>query len=83
MDIFTMVITACIAGESICTPARFSDPSFTSEDACYAHMSEYTHKLTKQFAGNPDYKGKQVTYDVSCMNQDQLRAKLGTVQVDL
>jgi hypothetical protein len=83
LDIFTMVVTACIAGQTNCTPARYSDPSFTSEEACYAHMSDITKSMTKKFAENPELKGKQVTYDVSCMNQEQLRLKLGTIQLDL
>ena len=82
LDIFTMVVTACIAGQSHCVPARFSDPAFTSEEACYARMAEITRSMTKQFGENPELKGKQVTYDVSCMSQAQLKDKLDTVQVD-
>ena len=82
MDIFTMVVTACIAGQSHCVPARFSDPAFTSEEACYARMPEITRSMTKQFAERPELKGKQVTYDVSCMSQAQLMDKFETVQTD-
>lgn len=78
-----MVVTACISGQAVCIPARFSELSFSSEDACYARMTDITHSMTKQFALKPELKGKQVTYDVSCMNQAQLKLKFGTVQVDL
>ena len=79
-----MVVTACIAGQSTCVPARYSEATFTSEEACYERMPEITRAMTKQFAANhPEFKGKQVTYDVSCMSQEQLRFKFGTVQLDL
>ena len=83
LDIFTMVVTACISGQPACVPARFSEPGFTSEEACYARMPDITKGMTRQFAEDPALKGKQVTYDVSCMNQRQLQMKLGTIQLDL
>ena len=78
-----MVVSACIAGQMPCVAARFSEKSFTSEEACYDRMGEVTRSMTKQFALDLELKGKQVTYDVSCMSQKQLQAKFGTLQVDL
>ncbi len=83
MDIFTMVVTVCVVGQLVCTPARFNDSTLTSEESCYARMGEITHAMIKQFALNRELKGKEVTYDVSCMDQKQPKAKLGPVQVEL
>ncbi|WP_342363610.1 hypothetical protein [Terrarubrum flagellatum] len=83
MDIFTMVITACVAGTAPCSEARFSETGFTSEAACEAAVDRIVDSMTHQFAADPKLKGKQVTYDVSCMSKAQMKAKLGVVSSDI
>jgi hypothetical protein len=38
--------------------------------------------MTKDFAKRPDLKGRQVTYDVSCMDRAQLAQKFGITSSD-
>lgn len=82
MDIFTMVIAICISGEPKCSQARVSQMDFTTEAVCESHIGDITHQMTKKFALDPALKGKQVSYDVSCMSQAQLASKYGTTQSD-
>ena len=35
--------------------------------------------MTLEFGKRPGFKGREVTYDVSCMNRTQLAQKLGIV----
>jgi hypothetical protein len=83
MEVYTMVIVACISGEPSCAQARISETSFVTEAACEAAIRSVTSSMTKGFGADPHLKGKQVAYDVTCMNREQLRAKLGVTQVDL
>lgn len=77
MDAFTMVVLACISGQPTCTTTRISENSFTTFEACEARIDDITRKMTKDFAQRIELKGREVTYDVSCMNRAQLREKLG------
>ncbi|AMJ62282.1 hypothetical protein [Bosea sp. PAMC 26642] len=80
MDAFTMVVLACVSGEMKCTSARISDSTFTTADACEARVDEIVGSMTSQFAKRPEFKGRQVTYDISCMNKQQLWATLGIAE---
>lgn len=82
MDAFTMVIVACISGEPTCTSAQVSEQAFTTVEACEARIDDVTRSMTKEFGQRADFKGRAVTYDVSCMDRVQLRQKLGIVQSD-
>ena len=77
MDAFTMVIMACVAGEAHCATNRVSEMDFTSVQACEARIDDITRSMTKEFAKRPEFKGRQVTYDVSCMDRAQLAQKFG------
>lgn len=83
MDMFTMVILACVAGEPTCTAVRLSQMDFTNADACEARIDAVTAAMTRDFAQRPGFRGRQVTYDVSCMNREQLKRKLGVSVADL
>ena len=82
MDAFTMVIMACVAGETHCTTARISEMDFTSVAVCEARIDDITRSMTKEFAKRPEFKGRQVTYDVSCMDRAQLAQKFGISSSD-
>lgn len=83
MEIFTMVILACVAGEPTCSHARVSEPSFTTLDACKSRMDAIASAMTKRFGERPELKGRQVVYDVSCLDRAQLRDMLGTDSADI
>lgn len=83
MDAYTMVIVACIAGEAGCRQERISQMDFVTEEACESQINSVVSRMTKTFALEPDLKGKTVEYDVSCMNRQQLRVKLGISQFDM
>lgn len=82
MDAFTMVIVACISGEANCTAARISEQGFTTAQACEARIDDIARSMTVEFGKRPEFKGRQVTYDVSCMDKDQLWHKLGVTQAE-
>jgi hypothetical protein len=82
MDAFTMVIVACISGEPNCTTSRVSEATFTTTQACEARIDAITRDMTLEFGKRPGFKGREVTYDVSCMNRTQLAQKLGIVTSD-
>jgi hypothetical protein len=82
MDVFTMVIVACVAGEPACLSAHVSEMSFVSNEACEARIDDIVGAMTKDFAKRPELKGRQVSYDVSCMNRVQLAQKFGITQSD-
>lgn len=82
MDAFTMVIMACVAGEAKCTTARISEMDFITAQACEARIDDITRSMTKEFAKRPEFKGRQVTYDVSCMDRTQLAQKFGISSSD-
>lgn len=82
MDPFTMVIVACVAGEPSCSTAHVSEMSFTSVEACEARIDDIASTMTREFGKQPQFKGRQVTYDVSCMNRTQLAQKFGISQSD-
>lgn len=82
MDAFTMVIMACVAGEAHCATNRISEMSFTTVQACEARIDDITRSMTREFGKRPEFKGRQVTYDVSCMNRAQLAAKFGITSSD-
>jgi hypothetical protein len=77
MEAFTMVIVACISGEPACTSARFHHDSFVSVAACEGRIDDVASDFTKRFGERPELRGREVTYDISCMNREQLWAKLG------
>lgn len=82
MDAFTMVIMACVTGEAHCATRRISEMEFTSVQACEARIDDITRSMTKEFGKRPDFKGRQVTYDVSCMDRTQLAQKFGITSSD-
>ena len=82
MDAFTMVIMACVAGEAHCATSRISEMGFTSVQACEARIDDIAGAMTREFAKRPEFKGRQVTYDVSCMDRAQLAAKFGIASSD-
>lgn len=82
MDAFTMVILACVAGEPKCTSARVADVGFTSIEACEARIDGITDTMTREFGRKPEFKGRAVTYDVSCMSRKELRETLGIADLD-
>lgn len=76
MELFTMVITMCI-GSGACTTTNVSRPDFTSAAVCEQHISSVTHSRTKQLAQKPEFKGKTVTYDVTCFSHSEFVAAFG------
>lgn len=82
MDAFTMVILACVAGEPKCTSARVADVGFTSIEACEARIDGITDTMTREFGRKPEFKGRAVTYDVSCMSRKELLQTLGIADLD-
>jgi hypothetical protein len=82
MDAFTMLIMACVSGEPTCTASRISDMGFTTLESCESRIDDITKSMTRQFATRAELKGKQVTYDVSCLDKTQLWQKLGIAQSD-
>ena len=82
MDVFTMVIMACVSGEPHCTTSRISEMDFTTAQACEAKIDDVTGAMTRDFGKRPDFKGRQVTYDVSCMSRTQLAQKFGITSSD-
>lgn len=76
MDAFTMVIVACISGEPHCTTTRVNEATFTTAQACEARIDAVTRAMTLDL-GQRGFKGREVTYDVSCMDRVQLAQKLG------
>lgn len=82
MDAFTMVIVACVAGEPNCTAAHVSELAFTTVEACEARIDDITAAMTKEFGKREGFKGRQVSYDVSCMDRGQLKQKFGIAQAD-
>lgn len=83
MDAFTMVILACISGQASCTTTRISETSFTTAEACEARIDDITRKMTKDLAIRTDLKGREVTYDVSCMSRQQLRDQFGIADASI
>lgn len=83
MDIFTMVIVACIEGEAACEHRRISDFSFATQQACEAGIDDAAASMTKLFASRPGLKGRRVVYDIACLDAAQLRAKLGVASADI
>lgn len=83
MDAFTMVVLACIAGQPTCTTTRISETSFTTVEACESRIDDITRKMTKDLAGRTELKGREVTYDVSCMSRQQLRDKFGIAEASI
>ncbi len=82
MDAFTMVILACVAGEPKCTSARVADVRFTSIEACEARIDGITDTMTREFGRKPEFKGREVTYDVSCMSRKELLQTFGIADLD-
>ncbi|MFN3672992.1 MAG: hypothetical protein ACK4VM_13900 [Bosea sp. (in: a-proteobacteria)] len=82
MDAFTMVVVACVSGEASCKSAHVSRMEFTSVEICEAQIDEVTAAMTKEFSKLGDFKGRSVTYDVSCMDRAQLLRKFGVTQSD-
>ena len=82
MDAFTMVVMACVAGEAHCATSRISEMDFTTAQACEARVDDILRSMTREFGKRPEFKGRQVTYDVSCMDRAQLAAKFGIASSD-
>lgn len=83
MDAFTMVVLACISGQPTCTTTRISETSFVTVEACEARIEDITRKMTKDYAVRADLKGREVTYDVSCMSRQQLRDQFGIADASI
>lgn len=81
MDAFTMVIVACISGEPHCSTSRVNEAEFTTAQACEARIDGVTRGMTLDL-GKQGFRGREVTYDVSCLNRTQLAQKLGVVSSD-
>ncbi|WP_420103049.1 hypothetical protein [Bosea sp. (in: a-proteobacteria)] len=81
MDAFTMVIVACISGEPHCTTSRVNEAAFITAQACEARIDAITRDMTLEL-GKRGFKGREVTYDVSCMDRVQLAQKLGVTTSD-
>lgn len=77
-----MVIVACIAGEPTCLSKHMSEMSFISNEACEARIDDIVGAMTKDFAKRLELKGRQVSYDVSCLSRVQLSQKFGITQSD-
>ncbi|WID99263.1 hypothetical protein QO058_14065 [Bosea vestrisii] len=77
-----MVIVACVVGEPTCLSTHISEMSFVSNEACEARIDDIVGAMTKDFAKRLELKGRQVSYDVSCMNRVQLAQKFGITQSD-
>ena len=56
---------------------------FTTTEACEARIDDVTRNMTREFAQRADFKGRQVTYDVSCVSREQLRAMFGVTDVEI
>lgn len=82
MDAFTMIILACVAGEPRCTSARVADLGFTSVEACEARIESITGRMTADFGKRPEFKGRAVTFDVSCMSRKELLQTFGIADLD-
>ncbi len=82
MDAFTMVVVACVAGEAFCKSAHISRMEFTTAAICEAQIDAVTESMTKDFSKQGGFKGRAVTYDVSCMDRTQLLQKFGVTQSD-
>lgn len=82
MDAFTMVIVACVAGEPRCIASHVSELAFTTVEACEARIDDIAATMTREFGRREDFRGRQVSYDVSCMDRRQLQQKLGIAQAD-
>jgi len=82
MDAFTMIVLACVSGEPQCIVTRVNETGFTSAEACEARIDEIAHAMTKEFGQKAGFKGRAVTYDVSCLNRQQLARTLGIVEAD-
>ncbi|KPH80652.1 hypothetical protein AE618_12990 [Bosea vaviloviae] len=82
MDAFTMIILACVAGEPKCTSARVADVRFTSIEACEARIDSITDTMTADFGKKPEFKGRAVTFDVSCMGRKDLLQTFGIADLD-
>jgi hypothetical protein len=83
MDAFTMVILACVSGDASCTTARINEIAFTTIQACESRIDDVTRNMTRELAKRPDLKGREVTYDVSCMNREQMRAQFGVMDASI
>lgn len=77
-----MVVMACVAGEAHCATSRISEMDFTTVQACEARVDNILSSMTKEFGKRPEFRGRQVTYDVSCMDRAQLAAKFGIASSD-
>ena len=82
MDAFTMVVVACVSGEPLCHSSHLSRMEFTTAAICEAQIDEVTSAMTRDFAKRQEFKGRAVTYDVSCMDRTQLMQKFGVTQSD-
>ncbi len=83
MDAFTMVVLACVSGQANCTTTRINESAFTTIEACEARIDDVTRDMTREFAQRAEFKGRQVTYDVSCMNRQQMRDKFGVTDASI
>lgn len=77
-----MVVVACVSGETLCQSAHVSRMEFTTAAICEAQIDDVTTSMTKDFSKRQEFKGRAVTYDVSCMDRAQLLQKFGVTQSD-
>ncbi|WP_146170019.1 hypothetical protein [Bosea sp. 124] len=78
-----MIILACVAGEPKCTSTRVAEVQFTSVEACEARIDGITASMTRTFGQRPEFKGRAVTYDVSCMSRKELLQTFGIADLDI
>lgn len=83
MDAFTMIVLACVAGEAKCTTSRVHEVGFTTVAACEARIDDVTRSMTRTLGLRGDLKGRQVTYDVSCMSHRQLLEQFGVTDASI
>lgn len=82
MDVFTLVVMACVAGEPACQSSFFSEASFATAEACEAGTDAVLERMTKAFAARSELKGRSVEYEVSCLDRSQLHRIFGIAQSD-
>ena len=83
MDAFTMVVLACVSGQASCTTVRINESAFITIEACEARIDDVTRDMTREFAQRAALKGRQIRYDVSCMNRQQMREKFGVTDASI
>jgi hypothetical protein len=71
-----MIVVACISGEPACAQPQVADARFSTREACEGAVDDVTVAMTKKLATQPELKGKEVTFEVTCLSGTALRARL-------